>query len=156
MKTKATYHKGFSLIELMVAIAAGAVLILAAGIVVYLGQISWNDAWNKVNLHRDASYAMLAMSQYIKKAKSVINVDGPILTLTVVDTNDVVFSFDADANDLLCVVGGNTQTILDGKVRNLQFDVNVPDKTVNIDLELKENNVEIQFESTVLMRNAGG
>jgi prepilin-type N-terminal cleavage/methylation domain-containing protein len=166
MKTKRKSHKGFSLVELMVAIAAGLIVVLAAGIVMYLGQISWNDAWKKVNLQRDASYAMLAMSQYIKKATEA-DVNGPVLNLEIKreDPNnphtyitiEVVFSFDADANDLLCEVGGNTQTILDGKVKDLQFimDSNYPD-TVKINLTLKEDNVELEFESTVMLRNAGG
>ena len=171
MKTKIKSRKGFSLVELMVAIVAGLIVVLAAGIVIYLGQISWNDAWNKVNLQRDASYAMLAMSQYVKKAASATaDANDPILTL-VVDDNDVVFSYDADANDLLCEVGGNTQNILDGKVKDLDFfmyknpDDNAdgdgdpnspPPNSVKIRLKLQEDNVEAQFESTVMMRNTGG
>jgi prepilin-type N-terminal cleavage/methylation domain-containing protein len=164
MKTKIKSRKGFTLVELLVAIAAGLIVVLAAGIVMYLGQISWNDAWKKVNLQRDASYAMLAMSQYIKKAKCAEDVnDGTALKLYLqcqcppsCDPN-VIFSYDADANDLLCVVEGNTQTILDGEVGDLEFDMdpNYPD-TVKINLTLKEDNVELEFESTVMMRNAGG
>jgi prepilin-type N-terminal cleavage/methylation domain-containing protein len=158
MKTKIKSCKGFTLVELLVAMSAGLIVVLAAGIVIYLGQISWNDAWNKVNLQRDASYAMLAMSQYIKKATDVNDTDFTLTSLPLkVDGNDVIFSYDADANDLLCEVGGNTQTILDGKVKDLQFimDPNYPD-TVKINLTLKEDNVELEFESTVMLRNAGG
>jgi prepilin-type N-terminal cleavage/methylation domain-containing protein len=158
MKTKIKSRKGFTLVELTVAIVAGLIVVLAAGIVVYLGQISWNDAWKKVNLQRDASYAMLAMSQYIKKATDVNDTDFTSTSLPLkVDGNDVVFTYDTDANDLLCQAGGNTQTILDGKVKDLQFimDSNYPD-TVKINLTLKEDNIELEFESTVMMRNTGG
>jgi prepilin-type N-terminal cleavage/methylation domain-containing protein len=154
MKTKIESRKGFTLIELMVAIAASAIVILAIGIVIVFGQTSWNDTWTKVNLQRDASYAMLRMSQSIKKATSAAaDVNGPVLSL-VVDGNSVIFSYAQDTNDLQYQIGGQSETIINGKVENLQF--KVQGSTVEITLELEKDNVQTRFVSTVMMRNTGG
>jgi Tfp pilus assembly protein PilW len=154
MKTKIESRKGFSLIELMVAIATSTIVLLSIAIVIVFGQTSWNDTWTKVNLQRDASYAMLKMSQSIKKATSAAaDVNGPVLNL-VVDSNSVIFSYAQDTNDLQYQIGEHSETIISGKVKNLQFGVS--GNTVTIDLELEEDNVETRLLSTVMMRNAGG
>jgi Tfp pilus assembly protein PilW len=154
MKTKIESRKGFSLIELMVAIATSAIVLLAIAIVIVFGQTSWNDTWTKVNLQRDASYAMLKMSQSIKKATSAVaDVNGPVLNL-VVDSNSIIFSYAQDTNDLQYQIGEHSETVISGKVKNLQFGVS--GNTVTIDLELEEDNVETRLLSTVMMRNTGG
>ncbi len=154
MKIKTESQKAFTLVELIMAISAGLIVVLAAGMVVVLGQTSWNDAWKKVNLQRDASYAMLTMSQSIKSATSAASdVDGPVLSL---NNNSIIFSYVQATGDLQCQIGGQTQTILDGKVQSLQFNVDDANDTVTIDLDLLDNNVQTNFVSTVLMRNSGG
>ncbi len=150
MKTEKRSQRGFTLIELIIAIAAGAIVILATGIVVSLGQTSWNTAWRKVNLQRDASYAMLKMNKIIKSAATA-DVNGPVLSI---DGGDIEFTYDSVDGDLESTVGGVTETILDGTVDNLVFGVS--GSTVTIDLNLKEDSVEVRFVSTVMMRNSGG
>jgi hypothetical protein len=64
----------------------------------------------------------------------------------------------ADTNNLQCqIVGEQPQTIINGKVTNLQFimDPNKPN-TVRIDLSLKKDDAQTHFISTVMMRNSGG
>jgi len=46
-----------------------------------------------------------------------------------------------------------TETILDGKVEDLQF--NVTGTTVRIELKLREDNLQTHFVSTAMMRNYG-
>jgi prepilin-type N-terminal cleavage/methylation domain-containing protein len=160
MKTKTKSRKGFTLIELIVAIVASAIVVLAAGIVIVIGQTSWNQTWKKVNLQRDASYAMLRMSQSIKAATSAAaDVNGPVLNIKIKDPNTgtiktITFSYVADTNNLQCQIGGQPQTIINGEVKDLQF--NVAGNTVTIDLSLKEDDAQTHFISTVMMRNYGG
>jgi prepilin-type N-terminal cleavage/methylation domain-containing protein len=156
MKTKTKSRKGFTLIELMVAIVASAIVVLAAGIVIVIGQTSWNQTWKKVNLQRDASYAMLRMSQSIKAATSAgKSPDGRVLYIPTQSNPNITFSYVADTNNLQCqIVGEQPQTIINGKVKDLQF--NVAGNTVTIDLSLKEDDAQTHFISTVMMRNYGG
>jgi type II secretory pathway component PulJ len=138
----------------MVAIATSAIVLLAIAIVIVFGQTSWNDTWTKVSLQRDASYAMLKMSQQIKRAASATaDVNGPVLTL-VVDGNSAIFTYDANTKNLQYQSGEQSETVINDKVENLQF--NVSGSTVTIDLILEEDNVETRLLSTVMMRNTGG
>jgi len=152
MKTKTKSQKGFTLIELMTAIATGTIVVLATGIVIVIGQTSWNQTWKKVNLQRDASYAMLRMSQSIKAATSAA-ADPNGATLNI-NNGNIIFSYVEDTNDLQCQLGGQSQTIINGKVEDLQF--NVAGNKVTIDLRLEEDNAQAHFVSTVMMRNYGG
>jgi prepilin-type N-terminal cleavage/methylation domain-containing protein len=153
MKTKTKSQKGFTLIELTVAIVVSAVVVLAAGIVIVIGQTSWNQTWKKVNLQRDASYAMLRMTRSIQAATSATaDVNGPVLNI---DGGSTIFSYVADTNNLQCQIGGQTQTIINGEVKNLQFKV-VGNNAVTIDLSLKKDDAQAHFVSTVMMRNYGG
>lgn len=155
MKMKIESRKGFNLIELMVAIATSAIVLLAIGIVIVFGQTSWNDTWTKVNLQRDASYAMLRMSQSVKAATGAEkSSDGRVLYIPRQSYPNIIFSYLADTNDLQCQIGEHTETIIDGKVDNLLFGVS--GSTVTIDLILEEDDVETRLLSTVMMRNTGG
>ena len=153
MKTKTKFRKGLTLVELVVAIAVSAIVILAAGVVIGLGQTSWNQTWRKVNLQRDASVAMLWMSQSIKAAAAAQkSADGRILYIPSQSSPTTTFTYFADTNDLECLTGGQTRTIVDGTVNNLQFDV-VGSNQVKIDLSLKKDDAETHFQTTVMMRN---
>lgn len=154
MKAKIKSRKGLTLVELMVAIAAGIIVVLATGMVVFLGQTSWNDSWRKVNLQRDASYAMLKISQSVKSATAAsVDAEGEVLTITQ-GISTITFSYLDASGDLECDVDGNTETVIDGKVGDLQF--SVEGNKVIIDLTLEEGEAQASFASTVMMRNLGG
>ena len=59
-------QKGFTLIELTFAMFTGVIVIVAAGSILFYGQKSWNNTWKRVNLQRDASYAMQRMGRAVK------------------------------------------------------------------------------------------
>jgi len=156
MKMKTKSRKGFTLAELIVAIVASAVVVLAAGIVIVIGQTSWNQTWKKVNLQRDASYAMLRMTRSIQAATSAEkSPNGRVLYIPKQSNPNITFSYVADTNNLQCQIGGQTQTIINGEVKDLQFNV-VGNNTVTIDLSLKKDDAQAHFISTVMMRNYGG
>ncbi len=154
MKTKTKSQEGFTLVELMIAIAAGAILVLAAGIVLSIGHTSWNKAWKKVNLQREASYAMLSMSRPIKAGTSAQVEDGGKTVVIYEDANSIRFSQPDGTNDLQCQAGGQPYTLINGKVESLLFTID-PNKpsTVTIDLKLTEDGAQTHFVSTVMMRN---
>ena len=154
MKIKPKSQKGFTLIELAIAIVAGVVLILAAGVILFIGQIFWNQAWKKVNLQRDASYAMLRMSHSIKAgtAAEVLD-DGK--TVKIYRSGDYIrFFWVEGTNDLKSQIEGKPEILINDKVEYVQF--NVVGNKITIDLELKEDDAQTHFVSTVMMRNYGG
>lgn len=152
-------QKGFTLIELTIAMFTGTIVILAAGSILFYGQKSWNNTWKRVNLQRDASYAMQTITRAVKAGTSA-RVEGNGVGLRVY--NDIEgawrrFFVQPAANNLMlktAIVGGIiSETILDGKVEDLQF--NVTGTTVRIELKLREDNLQTHFVSTVMMRNYG-
>jgi prepilin-type N-terminal cleavage/methylation domain-containing protein len=155
MKMKTKSRKGLTLIELMIAIAAGAFIVLAVGMVIVNGQTFLNEAWKKVNLQRDASYAMLVMSQSIKKATSAV-VDANTRAVTITDPNGGTtrFQWNSGQNKIRChLLGGGSPYTIINNVQNLQFYLDDVNDTVTMYLRLQKDNVQTYFVSTVMMRN---
>jgi prepilin-type N-terminal cleavage/methylation domain-containing protein len=153
MKTKR--QKGFTLIELMIAVMAGVVLILAAGMVLSIGHTFWNKSWEEANLQRSASYALLIMSHSIRAATSAQEeAGGTALIIHKQGTSDIRFSYVEATNELRSQFGAQPETIINDKVEDLQF--NVEGKKVTIDLRLQKDNAQTHLVSTVMMRNYGG
>ena len=155
MKTKT--QKGFTLVEVMVGIIAGAIVLLAAGTALVAGQTFWSKAWAKANLQRDASYAMLRMSHSIRAGNSA-QVEASGKGLKIFNEGDWVRFFLSPATDKFTLKGENGETnfetILGDNVQDLQF--NVTGNTVRIELKLSEDNLQTHFVSTVMIRNYGG
>ena len=156
---KRKVQKGFTLIELTIAMLTGAIVILAAGMILFYGQKSWNSTWKRVNLQRDTSYAMQRMSRPIKAGSSA-QIEGSGEGLRIYNDKEGSwrrFFVQPASNNLMLkseIVGGNTtETILDDTVEALQF--NVTGTTVRIELKLREDNLQTHFVSTVMMRNYG-
>ena len=154
MKMKPKSQKGLTLIELVIALVAGVVLVLAAGTILFIGQIFWNQAWKKVNLQRDASYAMLRMSHSIK-AGTAAEVADDGKTVKIYRSGDYIrFFWVEGTRDLKSQIEGEPEILINDKVEDVQF--NVEDNKVTIDLELKEDDAQTHFVSTVMMRNYKG
>ena len=152
-------QKGFTIIELVIAIIAGIIVIVAAGMMLFYGQKSWNNTWKRVNLQRDASYAMQRMSRAVKAGTSA-RVEGNGVGLRIYNDIEGVwrrFFVQPAANSLMlktAIVGETiSETVLNGKVQDLQF--NVTGTTVRIELKLREDNLQTHFVSTLMMRNYG-
>ena len=154
---KTIRRRGFSLVELMVATLAGIILVLATGMLMSIGHNNWNVAWKRANLQRDASYAMLIISRSIRAGTSA-KVEANGKGLRIYTEGGWMRFFVAPGVSTLTLkseIGENTsETILDDKVEDLQF--NVTGNTVKIDLKLKEDYLETHFVSTIMMRNYGG
>ena len=152
-------QKGFTLIELLSATIISAIVIAAAGSVLFYGQRTWSNTWQRVNLQRDASYAMQRMTRPVKAGTSARVEDNGVGLRVYNDLKGVWRRFFVQtASDKLMlktgIVGANvTETVLDGKVEDLQF--NVTGTTVTIELKLREGHLQTHLVSTVMMRNYG-
>ena len=154
-------QKGFTLIELIIAIFTGTIVIVATGMILFFGQKTWNSTWDRTNLQRDASYAMLRMTRDIKAGTSAqveSNGDG----LKILNGGDWVRFFTASGAKMLTLhreTDGTSyqtalyETVLEDNVEAVKF--NVTGSTVTIDLKMKEYNLDTHFASTVMMRNYG-
>lgn len=153
-------QKGFTLIELTITMFTGAIVIVAAGTILFFSQKTWNNTQQRANLQRDASYAMQRMSSAVKAGTSA-RVEGGGKGLRVyndVEGNWRRFFTSTGAKNLMLktgIVGESTsdETILDDNVEDLQF--NVTGTTVSVELKLRKDNLQTHFASTVMMRNYG-
>ena len=147
--------KGFTLIEVMFAIAASAVLILATGTLLVGAHSSFSGSWTKVQLQRDASYAMSRIARSIREGESV-NLEAGSKSIRVDQEADWVrFAFNPGRDSLERYdPGGGPETILEGTVESLRF--NVVGNTVMIDLTIKQGDLQNHFISTVMLRNSSG
>lgn len=155
-------QKGFTLIELIIAMFTSTIVIVAAGSILFYGQKSWNNILQRVNLQRDASYAMQRMSRTVKAGTSA-RIEGNGTGIRIYNDVEGVWrrffvQSTANNNNLTlktAIVGEgiSDETILNGKVEDLQF--NLTGTTVSIELKLRDDNLQTHFVSTVMMRNYG-
>ncbi|MFC1636400.1 PilW family protein [Planctomycetota bacterium] len=152
---KAKQKGGFTLIEVVIAMGISLIVLLAVGAVLVASHTRWNDAWVKVNLQQDASYVMHELSKSIKEAASAtVEDNGKKIQIYDTDGNWVKYTFNANTDTLQYQVQEqSTQTLIDGYVEDLEF--NVEDNKVKIDLTLKKDDQEVHLDSTVQMRNYG-
>ncbi len=149
-------QKGFTLTELIIATFTGAIVIVAAGMILFFGQKTWNSTWDRTNLQRDTSYAMLRITRDIKEGVSAEVEDGG-KSLKVYKGADWVRFYTEAGTKMLSLKnqtsGGGSEIIIDDNVQDVQF--SVTGSTVTIDVKMKEDNLQTHFASTVMMRNYG-
>ena len=154
MKTKR--QKGFTLVELICAIMATLILVIAGGTVLATSHSSWNSSWEKVTLQRDASQAMLKINHHIKAGTTAeLEDDGKAIKIYK-DSGWIRFFLEQESGsiNLKCEPEGRTvETIIHGNVKDLQFEVD--DNMVRISLILEKGDLEIHYISDVMIRNYG-
>jgi len=148
-------QKGFTLVEVISAMIITAIVIAAAGSMLFYGQRYWSNTWKRANLQREASYAMQRMSLSVRAGMNAeLEGDGDAVKIYRA-TDWIRFFLEQENNNLKSEIEGEVpQTIINGKVEYLQF--NVTGNTVTIGLKLREDNLQTHFVSTVMMRNYGG
>jgi len=149
-------QKGFTLVELIIAMFTGTIVIVAAGMILFFGQRTWSNTWDRTNLQRDASYAMLRMVRDIKAGASAQEEDSGN-ALKVFQGGDWVRYSTVSGGSMLALRretgGGSSDTVIEDSVEAVQF--NVTGNTVTIDFKMKKYNLETHLASTVMMRNYG-
>jgi prepilin-type N-terminal cleavage/methylation domain-containing protein len=154
-KMTPTNRTGLTLIEMMVALAAGLIVMLGTASLLALAQKSWNREWEQANLQRDVSRAMLKVKQSIRNGtQAQLDADGYGVKIHHT-AGWIRFWFVPGQKDLRYQLEGETeQTLLDGIVQNATFEVDTTtNKTVTVGLELQKGACEAQLSSTTLMRN---
>jgi type II secretory pathway component PulJ len=151
-------RRGITLVELMIVVVITMIVFLSIGSGLVAGQRCWNRAWKKVNLQRDASYAMNIMSRPIKGATSVTVAedDDSVLTIDSLGGGRTTFSLESDTPETKKLqrqfAEANPHKII-GNVEDVVFVVD--GNRVRIFIRLKQEDIEVALASTVMMRNYG-
>jgi Tfp pilus assembly protein PilW len=146
--------KGFTLIELPIAISATLIIIIAAGTVFTTSYDFWNSSWKKINLQRDASYAMLKMSRHIKAGTSAETEDEGTAIKIYKDADWIRFFLEQESSNLKCEHKGQApETIISGSVEDLTFEVD--GNKAKINLILKKGGLETHLVCEAVIRNYG-
>jgi type II secretory pathway pseudopilin PulG len=150
------YH-GFTLVEVMVVVIITMIVILGAGAVLGGGYKSLNRGFRRVSLQRDASYAMYVFSLPIKEATgATVSDGGSKLTIDNCDTTQTSFFLDSTAKVLKRQKDDNPPQFVIKNVEDLDFviDSNMVNM-ININLQLKKDDLLLDFSTTIMMRNFG-
>jgi type II secretory pathway pseudopilin PulG len=156
IKTK--YRYGMTVVELLVVTVIAMIVLLSVGSGLVAGNRCWNEAWKKVNLQRDASYAMNIISRPVKEATSVTvgQDDDSVLTINSQNGSRMTFSLGSDtpeAKRLQRQIAELNPHKIIGNVEDLVF--NVDGNRVRVFIRLKQDDIEVALDSTIMMRNYG-
>ena len=154
-KMTPTNRTGFTLIELVAAVAVGLIVMMGTTLLLALAQKSWNREWDQANLQRDVSLAMLKVKQSIRNGTTAqLDADGHGVKIYHT-AGWIRFWFVPAQKTLLYQLEGEAQqTLLNGTVQNATFVVDTTNhKTVTVGLELQKGACEAQLSSTTMMRN---
>jgi len=149
-------QKGFTFVELICAIMATLILVVAGGTVLATSHSSWNSSWEKVTLQREASQAMLKLNHHIKAGTAAELEDEGKAIKIYKDSEWIRFFLEEESGSKSLKYepeGKTVETIIDGNVNDLLFDVN--DNSVRINLLLEKGDLEINIISDVTIRNYG-
>jgi prepilin-type N-terminal cleavage/methylation domain-containing protein len=146
---------GLTLIEMMVALVAACIVLLAMSTIMVFGQKSLNRTMQQANLQRDASCAMLQMESSIRNAAGV-NIDTGSQGMTIdPNANWIRFWFvPAQKNLKYQLKTRPEQTLLKGVVDVVTFNMDPnTQKAVVLDIQLHNGDCEARMVSTTMMRN---
>jgi prepilin-type N-terminal cleavage/methylation domain-containing protein len=152
-----TGKKGFTLIEVFVAMAAAAILILTAGTLLFAAIRAWRANNIYVRMRRDAVFALEIMARDIRQAEH----DGMV---TITSDSLGVYNKVADYNALFSLGGDGTLSYSrDGAVLTPKLATNVADlhaqigsnEGIELRLAMKNDSLDISFtnETFVYIRN---
>ena len=146
--------KGITLVELAIAIPSTLIVLLAVGTTLTAGHTSWNRSWSKVNLQRDASYAIIRINRHIKGGTFAETEDEGKAIKIYKGADWMRFFLDQNSKDLKCEIEGqDPETLISGSVEELQFSID--SNKVRINLTLKKDGLETHLVSEVMIRNYG-
>jgi len=145
------------MVEMLVALAAASIVILATAIIMVFGQQSYNRSWQQANLQRDAAYTMLRIKQSIRNATAA-QLDEDEMGIKIFrPTGWIRFRFEQGQNDLQYQLEGEEErTLLDGRVSGATFEIDASNhKVVTVGLELAKGCCTTKMTTSTLMRNFG-
>ena len=126
---RSTARRGFTLVELMVATAVGALVLTGVASVFVSSNFSFAVVGNYVNLDRASESAMDQMSRDIRRSANLASFASDQLVFNYAGTTNLIFTYDASAGKLMSWKTGDavTNVLLTG-CDSLQFSMygNIP------------------------------
>jgi prepilin-type N-terminal cleavage/methylation domain-containing protein len=143
--------RGFTIIELMVAMVIGSILAITAGSMLYYIFLTWHRNTDEVELQRDATIAMNMISRAIRAATAndiqAASQSLVIKNKTFYNTNSSLW-YDPDTT-----IANNEIEIINNKVNSISFINNAPEHSIGIDIELQDGVKSTAVSSTISYRN---
>ncbi|MBN2594457.1 MAG: prepilin-type N-terminal cleavage/methylation domain-containing protein [Sedimentisphaerales bacterium] len=162
---KARRSKGFTLVEILIAVLASAIVILAAATCLVIGHRILGKAWRMTILQRDAALVMDMLVRPVKECTSTeIHEGGRTIIVSDRFGSWQSFSFRPEENEIyrqfeeqepypMLQSLPRLDTTGPCRVENLIF--NVQENRLEIYMELKKDDLITHLASTVTMRNYG-
>jgi len=147
------HNAGFTMVELLVALAAASVLAVTAGITLVYSHSGWRRNNAAMELQRDATLAMYRLSRAVRGA-SGNDVTTPLAGQSAERLTIQTTEFRVDGDHLLydpdTGIGGNEIVIVDGRLKTFTVTKLSTGIGVSIVLELQnENSDEIAITSAI-------
>lgn len=147
------HNAGFTMVELMVALAAASVLAVTAGITLVYSHSGWRRNNAAMELQRDATLAMYRLSRAVRGA-SANDVTTPLAGQSAERLTIQTTEFRVDGDHLLydpdTSIGGDEVVIVDGRLKTFTVTNLSTGIGVSIVLELQnENSDEIAITSAI-------
>ena len=144
-------RKGFTLVEMMVAVIILSIFIVAVGMILTSSWGFWNDGWQQVILQRDASYAFASIEKVVRSGSSAtVLAGGTGLQVIKNGTSGWTKNFQSGGGVLQLVEDGETKNIVGG-IQSINFAIS--GNTVLITLTLTDGSSIVDFRTTILLRN---
>ena len=147
------HNAGFTMVELLVALAAASVLAITAGITLVYSHSGWRRNNAAMELQRDATLAMYRLSRAVRGA-SGNDVTTPLAGQSAERLTIQTTEFRVDGDHLLydpdTGIGGDEVVIVDGRLKTFTVTSLSTGIGVSIVLELQnENSDEIAITSAI-------
>lgn len=146
--------RGFTLVEVMLSMAAGTIVLLSIAISLTAAHRFWWQAFRGTQLQRDASHAMQVMTNGIRNGGSAAITAGGKTLQVERATGWIRYSYNLGQQRLECQRQGSAPWTVSENVQLITF--NQTADQIGIVLELNRGNKTVRCETSVLMRNTGG
>ncbi len=143
--------KAFTLVELLMAMLAGAIVILATGTAIKSGHTYWDDAWTKANLQRDATYMMEVLTGPIRMCNWAETENNGTSIKLHSDGTWTRYYWDQDDNTVKKQLEAEDPEIVLYNVTGLSFTVQVTKVTMSI--TVSKGSEQSSLDTTVMIRN---
>jgi prepilin-type N-terminal cleavage/methylation domain-containing protein len=145
--------RGFTLVEVLVAIVAASILVLTGGAMLYFSYLGWQRDTNAVDMQQDGSAAMLAITRYVRAAQpGGLTAGGGVLTIT---TSNATVRISKSGSQLIfdpnTGVGGNELALVPSRV--VSFTPVAMTNRVGVTLILQDGDITAVFTNTASPRN---
>lgn len=146
-------QRGFTIVELLVAVVASAVLALTAGAMLWYGTLGWRRTREAVDLQRDMAVTLDVMSRSVRAGTNLAFATGAVFTVRFTDRPTArVF---ASGSDLVyrpdVAAPGNQMTLAKGTLRH--FAVAVASNGATVVVVLAGGGEVLSNRVTVARRN---